>query len=321
MFINFLHIFSFKGDKMMNALTIDLEDWYHPEFVAKFVPPHQRKDQVEDAVKPLLQLLDRYNVHATFFVLGQVAERHPELIERIYEKGHEIASHGYSHKRLHELGKEKFEDDIRKSTNILESIIREKIIGFRAPSYSIDQDTAWALAILENLGYKYDSSVFPLRFRKKSLYGVRNAPLYPYSPSKEDITKESDYRNREIIEFPLSVVKSAGIKIPVAGGAYLRLFPAWFLRLAIKKINKEKRPAIIYVHPWETYEKTPRIKLSFPHKQITYYGIDSSLKKIESLLRNFRFGTVKDVLFHYVKCYYSSLAFIVCHITALSNVI
>lgn len=283
---------------MQNAFTIDLEDWYHPEFVTKFVPAHLRKDQIEEAVKPLLELLDKYNVRATFFVVGEVAEKHLELIEKIYDEGHEIASHGYSHKRLHELGKEKFEDDIRKSMNILEPIIKEKIIGFRAPSYSIDQNTAWALDILENLGYKYDSSVFPLRFRKKSLYGVRNAPLYPYSPSKEDITKESNDRNREIIEFPLSVVKLAGIKIPVAGGAYLRLFPAWFLRLAINKINKEKRPAIIYVHPWETYEKTPRIKLPFPHRQITYYGIDSSLKKVESLLRNFEFGTVRDVLFH-----------------------
>ena len=298
MFINFLYIFSFKDDKMINAFTVDLEEWHHPEFVTKFVPAHLRKDQVEDAVKPLLQLLNKYNVSATFFVVGEVAERHPELIEKIYEEGHEVASHGYSHKRLHELGKEKFEEDIRKSTTILESLIKEKIIGFRAPSYSIDQDTIWALDILENLGYKYDSSVFPLRFRKKSLYGIRNAPLYPYSPSREDITKESEDENRKIIEFPLSVVKLAGFKIPVAGGAYLRLFPAWFLRLAIKRINKEKRPVIIYVHPWETYEKTPRIKLPFPHRQITYYGIDSSLKKIESLLRNFRFGTVRDVLFH-----------------------
>ena len=282
---------------MINVFTIDLEDWYHPEFVTKFVLAHQREDQVEEAVKPLLELLDKHKVRATFFVLGQVAERHPELIEKIYEEGHEIASHGYLHKRLHELSKEKFEDDLRKSTNLLESLIKEKIIGFRAPSYSIDKDTIWALDVLENLGYRYDSSVFPLRLRKKSLYGVRNAPLYPYSPSKEDITKESKDENRKIIEFPLSAVKFAGVKIPVAGGAYLRLFPAWFLRLAIKKINKEKRPAIIYVHPWETYEKTPRIKLPFPHKQITYYGIGSSLKKVESLLKNFRFGTVKDVLF------------------------
>lgn len=283
---------------MQNAFTIDLEDWYHPEFVTKFVPAHQRKDQVEDAVKPLLEQLDKYNVSATFFVVGEVAEKHPELIEKIYDEGHEIASHGYSHKRLHELGKEKFEDNIRKSANILESIIKERIIGFRAPSYSIDRDTIWALDILENVGYKYDSSVFPLRFRKESLYGIRNAPLYPYSPSKEDITNVSEDENRKIIEFPLSVVKFAGVKIPVAGGAYLRLLPAWFLRLAIKKINKEKRPAIIYVHPWETYEKTPRIKLPFPHSQITYYGIGSSLKKVESLLKNFRFGTVRDVLFH-----------------------
>ncbi|MCK4732803.1 MAG: polysaccharide deacetylase family protein [Methanophagales archaeon] len=281
---------------MINALTIDLEDWYHPEFVAKLVPGHQRKDQIEDAVKPLLELLDKYNISATFFVLGQVAERHPELIETISKKGHEIASHGYSHKRLHELGKEKFEDDLRKSTKLLESIIKDKIIGFRAPSYSLDQDTIWALDVIEATGYKYDSSVFPLRFRKKSLYGVHNALLYPYSPSMEDITMESD--DRKIIEFPLSVVKFAGVKIPVAGGAYLRLFPAWFLRLAIKKINKEKRPAIIYVHPWETYEKTPRIKLPYPHKLITYYGIESSLKKVESLLKNFRFGNIRDILFH-----------------------
>ena len=280
---------------MINALTIDLEDWHHPEFVAKFVSDHQRKDQVEDAVKPILRILDEHGVSATFFVLGIVAEKYPEVVEKIHENGHEIASHGYSHKRLHELSKEEFEDDLRKSTTVLRTITGEKPIGFRAPSFSIDQSTRWALDTLENVGYKYDSSVFPLRFREKSLYGVQNAPLYPYFPSKENIIKESE--DGGMIEFPISIVKFARIKIPVAGGAYLRLFPAWFLRLAIKKMNKEKRPAIIYMHPWETYLGTPRIRLPFPNRQITYYGINSSLKKLENLLRNFRFGTARDVLF------------------------
>ena len=277
---------------MMNILTIDLEEWYHAEFVNRFVPAYQRKDQVEEAVKPLLHLFSEYNVNATFFVLGEVAERHPELIEKIYNEGHEIASHGYSHKRLHKLSKEDFEEDLEKSTTVLRVITKENPVGFRAPSFSMDQSTIWALDILENFGYKYDSSVFPFRFRDKSLYGVRGAPLYPYFPSKEDITKES--KDRRIIELPLSVVKIGKIKIPVAGGAYLRLYPAHFLKLAIKKVNKEKRPAIIYIHPWETYPGTPRIELPFPYNQIIYYGINSSLRKVKSLLRSFKFGTVKN---------------------------
>lgn len=276
---------------MLNAVTIDLEYWYNPELVKDYYHPENMNegDQIVEAVTPLLNLLDRYNTKATFFVLGVVAEEHPELIKMIYDKGHEIGSHAYSHKTLYELGKEGFEDEIKRCTQLLGEITKEKPVGFRAPSFSIDNATKWAFGILEEYGFKYDSSVFPI---KTKLYGVYDAPLQVYKPSKEDITKE--VLEGGIIEFPLTVVK-IGWNIPISGGFYLRAMPFWLLKFLMRKVNKT-RPAVVYVHPWETYEKTPRLKLPMHSQFITYYGIDSALKKLEGLLRSFKFAPMKEVL-------------------------
>jgi polysaccharide deacetylase family protein (PEP-CTERM system associated) len=246
-------------------------------------------NQIVAAVTPLLNLLDRYDTKATFFVLGVVAEEHPELIKIIYEKGHEMGSHAYSHKTLYELGKKGFEEEIKLSVELLMEITNEKPIGFRAPSFSIDNSTKWAFEILEIYGFKYDSSIFPI---KTKLYGVYDAPLHVYKPSKDDITKE-DYEGC-IIEFPLTVVKIER-NIPISGGFYLRVMPFWLLKFLMRKVNKT-RPAVIYVHPWETYEKTPRLNLPMLSRLITYYGIDSALKKLEGLLENFKFAPIKEVL-------------------------
>lgn len=274
---------------MANALCVDLEEWWCSEFLTKYLP-EEKEEQVVEAVMPLLELLDKHNTKATFFVLGIVAEKHPELISAIHEKGHEIASHGYSHKTLYELGEEKFEEEIEKSVRLLKSITGEKPIGFRAPSFSLDNSTKWALKVLIENGFKYDASIFPI---KTNLYGVPKAPLYPYRPLLEDVTKEDT--NSSIIEFPMTVLK-LGINIPVAGGFYLRVLPFWFVKWALRRVNKE-RPAIIYVHPWETYSKTPRLRNApLFSKFVTYYGIHSTLEKFELLLQEFEFSPVKEVL-------------------------
>ena len=280
---------------MINAFSIDLECWYNPELVKDYYHLHHsengvNQDQIVEAVTPLLNLLNKYDTKATFFVLGVVAKEHPELIEMIYEKGHEIGSHAYSHKTLYELGKESFEDEIKLSVELLKGITNEKPIGFRAPSFSIDNSTKWAFEILEKYGFKYDSSVFPI---KTKLYGVYNAPLHVYKPSMKDITKEDD--DGGIIEFPLTVVKLAGRNIPISGGFYLRAIPFKVLKVAIKKVNKT-RPAVIYIHPWEMYTKTPRLNLPMRSRLITYYGIGSAMKKLEGLLRCFKFAPIKEVL-------------------------
>jgi len=160
---------------LINALSIDLEYWYSTELVRKHVTSVRKGDeQIVEAVTPILDLLDRYDTKATFFVVGTVARRYSQVVRTIFEKGHEIASHSYSHLTLHELGKERFEEEISKSIKVLESITGEKPIGFRAPTFSVDNSTRWALEILKRHGFKYDSSVFPVKTR---LYGVPNAPL------------------------------------------------------------------------------------------------------------------------------------------------
>lgn len=273
---------------MKNALVIDLEHWYSNEFLTKYLPP-EKVDQDVEAVKPILDLLDKYNIRVTFAVLGTYAERHPEIVKYIYDKGHEIQSHAYSHKTLHELGKDAFEDEIKKSVNLLEAITGEKPIGFRAPSFSMDNSTKWAFEILEKYGFKYDSSIFPI---KTMLYGEPQAPVNIYKPSKEDVTRHDS--KGKIVEFPMTVIKFIK-NIPIAGGFYLRVLPLWFLKFGIRHVNK-KRPAIIYIHPWETYSNTPRLRLPLFSRFVAYYEINTSLSKLESLIREFEFTSVKEVL-------------------------
>lgn len=274
---------------MINALTIDLEPWYASEFLTKYLP-EEKEDQIEEAVKPILGLLDKYKMKATFFILGIVAEKHPDVVREIYSKGHEIASHAYSHKTLYALGEAGFEEEIGKSVRLLESITGEKPIGFRAPSFSINNSTKWAFEVLRKYDFKYDSSIFPI---KTMLYGVPNAPLQSYRPSMNDVAKHDP--DGDIVEFPMTVLR-LGRNIPVAGGFYLRVLPLWFLRFALRRVNKV-RPAVFYVHPWETYPMTPRLNNVplFP-KFVTYHGINSALKKVEGLLEKFEFKPLCEFL-------------------------
>ncbi|MFC1992227.1 polysaccharide deacetylase family protein [Chloroflexota bacterium] len=278
---------------MINALCIDFEPWYTPELLRKYIPEAKcwdKEDQAVEAVLPILDLLDKYNTKATFAVLGIVAEAHPEIVKSIFEKGHEIASHAYSHRMLNELGREKFEDEIKMSTKLLESITGQKPIGFRAPSFSINNSTKWAFEVLTKYGFKYDASICPVNAR---LYGVPKAPLHPYRPSLNDVSQEDI--SGSIIEFPMTAIK-LGVNIPISGGFYFRTLPLWFLKLAIRKVN-QTRPALIYIHPWETYPKTPRLKnLPLASRFITYYGIGSALKKFEALLKEFQFQPLREAL-------------------------
>ncbi len=274
---------------MINALTIDLEPWYANEFLKRHLPVNT-EDQIEEAVAPILELLDRYNTKATFFVLGIVANKYPQLIENIHNKGHEIGSHAYSHKMLSDLGKTKFEDEIRKSVDLLKSITGKQPLGFRAPSFSLNNSTKWALEILKKNGFRYDSSIFPT---KTILYGVPNAPLHPYRPSTKNVAKHDP--KGPIVEFPMTVIK-LGKNIPISGGFYLRVIPSKLLRLAIKQVNKT-RMAVIYIHPWETYPMTPRLQTIPPFSRfVSYYGINSSLRKITLLLDEFKFQPLYEFL-------------------------
>jgi polysaccharide deacetylase family protein (PEP-CTERM system associated) len=274
---------------MKNALSIDLEYWYSAELVRPYV--QDGPDLIVEMIMPLLNLLDIHKTTATFFVLGMVAEKYPELIREIYDRGHEIASHAYSHRTLADLGKDGFEYEIKKSMHLLEGIIGDKIKGFRAPTFSLNNDTIWGLEILEKFNFIYDSSVFPIR---SSMYGIPNAPLCPYRPSCTNIAEDDESNRYKIIEIPLAVYRLGLINIPISGGFYLRSLPFTILNALIKRSMKNKIN-VIYLHPWEIFPIAPRAKLPFISRFITYHNIATTLDKLKNLLINYDFVTMEEI--------------------------
>ena len=275
---------------MLNILTVDIEEWYHPEYVKNKMLPY-KEERIQHSLKTTLDLLNRCNQKATFFIVGELAEKNPEIIKNIRENNHEIAFHGYNHKPLWNLNA----DTLRTEIKNFNSLIGEKCAGFRAPSFSLSNKTKWALKVLENCGCQYDSSLFPA---KTPLYGVWNAPTTPYRPSHENITKEDE--KTKLWEFPLLVYKLKGIKVPVAGGFYMRFFSVSLIARAIKKLNQQGFPAVIFFHNWELDPDTPRLKLGLYRYFVTYHKLKETSKKLERLLSKFRFTTIKEYMESYI---------------------
>ena len=278
---------SIKSD-VTNILTIDVEDWYMDTDISTW---DSYEDRVVQSTQKILNMLEETNTKATFFVVGYVAEQFPELIEDIKAKGHELGTHGYSHTSIRKQTPLKFEEDLIKSLRILEHIVKDKIKGHRACEFSINEETSWAIAILQKNGLKYDSSVFPV---KTHLYGVPDAPLYPYRISSDFTIDDPE---GDFWELPLSVYKIPILhkNIPIAGGFYIRLFPYCFIKHAMKKNNKMGHPAIFYIHPWEFDPTQPRInELSWYH----YYRLSSTEKKFKMLLKDFKFSSMQEWFSH-----------------------
>ncbi len=269
---------------MFNIITVDLEEWYHPEYVRDKTLPY-KEERLHHSLRITLDLLNRCNLEATFFVVGELAEKHPEIIESIRENNHEIAFHGYYHEPLWNLDANTLRVEIER----FNSLIGEKCAGFRAPSFSLSNKTKWALKVLENSGYQYDSSLFPT---KTPLYGVWNAPTTPYKPSHESIAENDE--NAKLWEFPLLVYKLKGIKVPIAGGFYLRFFSVGLITRAIKRLNKQGFPAVIFFHNWELDPETPRLKLGLYRCFVTYHKLKETSTKIKSLLSRFQFTSIKE---------------------------
>ncbi|MDD3856815.1 MAG: polysaccharide deacetylase family protein [Methanoculleus sp.] len=269
----------------INALSIDLEFWWCNEYLNKFLP-RDREDHFKASLKPLFASLDAFDVKATFFVLGAVAERYPEVVHEIHRSGHEIACHAYSHKPLHSMDQREFEGELKKS---LELLADYNPVGFRAPSFSLNNRTKWALESLEKYGFQYDSSIFPVRTQ---LYGVPDAPVGIYRPSRDDVTVHDP--DGPIIEFPLSIVRF-GINIPISGGFYLRSLPKQVLSWGVGKVAAQ-RPANIYLHPHDIYPGPPRLEVPFISRFITYHGIHTSLEKLIMLMMKFSFMPIGALL-------------------------
>ena len=272
-----------------NALTIDVEDYFH---VAAFASNIKRdswrshEPRVVENTQKLLAMFEQCNTRATFFVLGCVAEQFPQLVKEIASHGHEIACHGYSHKSVYEQSKDEFRKETIHARNLLEDITGVPILGYRAASYSIVRESLWALDTLVELGFKYDSSIFPVYHDR---YGIPNAKRFPHLLTTPE--------QNSIVEWPLSTANVFGFRLPVAGGGYFRLLPYWLTRWGLASINNnERQPFVFYLHPWEVDPGQPRIAASKVSRFRHYTNIEKCEPRLRSLLGEFRFGTARDSL-------------------------
>jgi polysaccharide deacetylase family protein (PEP-CTERM system associated) len=272
---------------MLNILTVDVEELYHAEYVKQTSSKYTFEDRSQNDLAKTLTLLKQHNAKATFFVVGELAQKHPELISQIKDSGNEIAFHSYYHESLEKKSSEAFEDEIDK----FHSVIGMRCKGFRAPSFSVNNNTRWVLDVLEKKGFQYDSSIFPA---KTPLYGAPKAPLKPYKPSHTDITAEDD--EAQLWEFPLHTYPLPFIRVPMAGGFYLRFFPPRLVKRSIKKANKEGRPAVVFVHTWELNPQTPRLKLGLYRSFVTYFNLEKTAARMEDLLSEFKFTSVEQYM-------------------------
>ena len=272
---------------MLNALTVDVEDYFHVEAFASCISPqqwHQYTPRVQTNVERTLVLLDGYGVKATFFILGWVAQKFPRIVRQIAEAGHEIGCHGFAHQHLCRLTPEEFRSDVRHARHCLMDEVQKPIYCYRAPSFSIVPKTLWALDILVEEGFLFDSSLFPVRH---DLYGVPDASRYPYW----HLTSQGNV----IFEFPPSTVRRWNNNWGVGGGGYLRLFPYGLTHWALRQINeREGQPAMVYFHPWEIDPEQPRISASWRSRLRHYTNLSTMEEKISKLIQDFRFTTFSE---------------------------
>ncbi len=271
---------------MMNLLTFDIEDWYHPNLVSHdSMDISKYEDRVVEPTLRIINMLAETNNKATFFVLGEVAMKFPELIQEIVKKGHEVGSHGYRHNLIYNYTKYQFETDINKSVKLLENTINQKILGYRAPSWSLNEKTPWVWEVLNAFGFEYDSSMYPY---KTFLFGNNNSPRFEY-----DIELQNGSKIKEIPPSAAEIMKK---RVPFAGGFFLRVAPVWYIDWCIKQYNELGKPAVIYLHPWEIDVGQPRLPLSKKDRFITYANLNKAEEKLFRLLKKFKFESIKNYL-------------------------
>ena len=266
----------------MNILGIDFEDWYHPELIKRHIKNEKHTPSVIKGIDKILDLLRKHETFATFFVVGELLEIQPEIFDKIIENDHEIGFHTMHHDRLDSPGfKEKFSSEIKKFAELT----NHKSQGFRAPTFSLNNASSWAIDILEENNYIYDSSIVPA---KTSMYGSPNAEHAPYRITSESIEKNNS--SGKLIEFPLLVTTFLGKKIPAAGGFYLRTLPTKIIKNALKSYQNKNMPGSFYIHSWElTPEFMPKLDLPFKDKFATYHNLGKAYSRMDELLETFKF--------------------------------
>jgi polysaccharide deacetylase family protein (PEP-CTERM system associated) len=272
-----------------NALTVDVEDYFHVAALASSISRDSwtsRESRVVGNTQRLLSLFEQFDVKGTFFVLGWVAEQYPRLVKDIAAGGHEIACHGFSHRLVYEQSTEEFYEETLRSKKLLEDITGTGVFGYRAASYSVVRESLWALDILVELGFIYDSSIFPVHHDR---YGIPDAERAPH--------RLSTPKGKSIVEWPLATASIFGLRLPVAGGGYFRLLPYWLSHWGLASINRgEQRPFIFYLHPWEIDPAQPRVPASWLSQFRHYTNLGKCEERLRRLLGEFQFGTAKDGL-------------------------
>jgi polysaccharide deacetylase family protein (PEP-CTERM system associated) len=275
--------------QIQNALTFDVEEYFHAEVFAGAIARAQwstLESRVARATERLLALLAETGTRATFFVLGWVAERHPELVRAIATQGHEVACHGYAHEMITRQSRAEFTEDIHRAKATIEDAAGVSVTGYRAPTFSVVRETLWSLEVLVQSGFQYDSSIFPIVHDR---YGISDAQRFPH--------RLDAGQGMEITEFPLSTVTRFGARFPVAGGGYFRLFPYAVTRWALRQLNaREGQPAMVYLHPWELDLGQPRLGVGRVAQFRHSVNTGTTVSKLRRLLRDFRFAPVRDVL-------------------------
>jgi len=267
------------GERIKNAMTCDVEDYFQVSAFAPYIDRDSwptRECRVEANMERILAIYERHGVKATFFTLGWIAERYPQMVKNIVAAGHELASHGYGHLRASDQTRAQFDNDIRSSKALLEDIGGQAVIGYRAPSFSIGHANLWALEALQEAGYRYSSSIYPIAHDH---YGMPDAPRFAFYPHGPD----------GLLEVPVTTVNMLGRNLPAGGGGYFRLLPYALSRWMMQKVNREDRqPALFYFHPWELDPGQPRpegldAKSRFRH----YVNIERMESRLEQLARDF----------------------------------
>lgn len=275
-------------DRPLNALTVDVEDYFH---VAALSSAIDRRDwsslpaRVDANTHRLLDLFDAAGVRGTFFVLGWVGQRFPGLVKAIHARGHEVACHGLTHTLIYEQTPEEFRRETMEAKSLLEDLISAPVLGYRAASYSITKESYWAVDLIAEAGFDYDSSIFPVHH---DLYGVPDSETKPHRIVTE--------KGAAIVEFPPTTVEVLGMKLPVGGGGYFRLYPYWITRRLLERINGDRSAFIFYIHPWEIDPEQPRVKARLRSRLRHYLNLGKTESRLCRLLRDFRFGTARGVL-------------------------
>ncbi|MFH1860966.1 MAG: XrtA system polysaccharide deacetylase [bacterium] len=274
---------------MLNALSFDVEDWYQSILSIPFEQWDEYEDRLTPNLNKILPILDEHHIKATFFILGYVARKTPEIVKMIHQSGHEIAVHGYNHRLLYQLTPDEFREDLKRAIGVIEELIQDKVIGYRAPYWSINKHSYWALEIIRQEGLVYDSSIYPI---KTHLYGMPSSPRHPYL-----IGNIGDKDGSSLIEFPPSTIRLCEINLPMGSGFCFRALPYQLTKWGLSRINKEGNPCLICLHPPEFDPKKPRPKkLTLGEYILHYYNLSTTMEKFNQLVQGFRFGTIREVL-------------------------